>query len=303
VTKDQNLVLVTGSAGFIGSALMRRLEVEGIPAIGLRPGTDLADWEHVKHLADSDVKNLTGLVLKNVTGFDVVVHLASRVQVSLSYEDPRNFLRDNFLSTLHALELARRNSARFVLAGSYVYGIPQYLPVDERHPTSAISPYMASKLMAEDLCATYHRDFGVPVVILRTFNAIGPRQRGYFLFPKILEGLAVGRISLGDPEARRDFVYIDDVVEAFVAALAWRGSAFEVFNIGSGSSVAVAAVVDKVIRLSGRAAKVEYERHARPSEIPNTVADIRKAAQLLKWKPKIPFETAIRRMLEAQENG
>jgi len=303
VTKDQNLALVTGSAGFIGSALMRRLEAEGIPAIGLRPGTDLADWEHVKHLAGSDVKNLTGLVLKNVTGFDAVVHLASRVQVSLSYEDPRNFLRDNFLSTLYALELARRNSARFVLAGSYVYGIPQYLPVDERHPTSAISPYMASKLMAEDLCATYHRDFGVPVVILRTFNAIGPRQRGDFLFPKILEGLAVGRISLGDPEARRDFVYIDDVVEAFVAALAWRGSAFEVFNIGSGSSVAVAAVVDKVIRLSGRAAKVEYDRHARPSEIPNIVADIRKAAQLLKWKPKIPFETAIRRMLEAQENG
>jgi len=285
VTKDGNGVLVTGSSGFIGSALTRRLAAERVPAVGLGLGIDLAEWDQIK----------------NLTGFNAVIHLAARTDLASAYQDPRGFLRNNFLAALHALELARLNHARFILASSYVYGIPQYLPIDEVHPTSGLNPYMASKLMAEDLCAGYQRDFGVPVVVLRIFNAIGPGQKGDFLFPKILRGLAEGRISLGDPRPRRDFVYIDDVVDACIAALAWSDSAFEAFNIGSGSSISVEQAVDMVVRLNGRVSAVEYETPSKPPETPDTVADIRKAARLLRWSPRVAMEDAIRRMLEAQE--
>jgi nucleoside-diphosphate-sugar epimerase len=160
---------------------------------------------------------------------------------------------------------------------------------------------MASKLMSENLGAHYQRDFGVPVVVLRIFNAIGPGQRGDFLFPKILRGLAQGRIRLEDRAPRRDFVYIEDVVDAFVAAISWKDSAWDVFNIGSGGSVSVGQAVDLVLRLSGRAAAVDYQRPVRPAEIPETIADIRKASRLLGWKPRVTLEDGIRRMLQAQE--
>jgi UDP-glucose 4-epimerase len=285
VTAGGKLVLVTGSAGFIGSALMQRLAAAGIPAVGYPPSANLAQWDQVQKLE----------------GFETIIHLAARTRVALSYEDPRTFLGENFLATLNLLELARRNQARFILASSYVYGVPQYLPVDVHHPTSALNPYMASKLMSENLGAHYQRDFGVPVVVLRIFNAIGPGQRGDFLFPKILRGLAQGRIRLEDRAPRRDFVYIEDVVDAFVAAISWKDSAWDVFNIGSGGSVSVGQAVDLVLRLSGRAAAVDYQRPVRPAEIPETIADIRKASRLLGWKPRVTLEDGIRRMLQAQE--
>jgi nucleoside-diphosphate-sugar epimerase len=278
-------VLVSGCAGFIGSALVRRLTADGVQVIGLGPDAGLTEWNRVK----------------NVTGFDAVVHLAARSHVPSSYQIPHTFHSDNFLTTLNMLELARLNQGRFILASSYVYGIAQYLPVDERHPVSANNPYMASKLIAEELCASYHRDFGVPVVILRTFNVFGPGQRPGFLIPTILNGLAEGRISLGDPTPRRDFTYIDDAVEAYCAAINWRDSSFEIFNIGSGISISVEKLVEMVQRLSGLTVEVEYHSHARPSDIPEILANIRKATQLLAWAPRVTLEEGIRRVLETRD--
>ena len=287
MTANPGPILVTGSDGFIGSALMARLLAHGYSAIGLGRDLDLSDWEQVQN---------AGATLS----VDTVIHLAARTFVPESYNDPRAFYRNNFLSTLNALELARCRQARFVLAGTPVYGTPQYLPVDELHPTSPANPYMAGKIIAEQLCAGYRRDFGLPVVVLRLFNVFGPGQRGDFLLPRILNGLAEGRICLRDPAPRRDFVYIDDVVDAFLSALSFRDSNVEIFNIGSGRSVSVADLAELVLRLSGRAASVEYDGQTRPREIADIVADIRKAGRVLGWAPRITLEDGIRRILAAR---
>lgn len=252
-----------------------------------RNGVDLNDWSAVKDLS----------------GIQAVAHVAGKTYVPPSYESPQLFYRDNLLTTLNLLELARLNGARFVLAGAYVYGVPRYLPVDERHPASALNPYTASKLLSEQLCASYQRDFGVPVTVLRIFNAYGPGQRQEFLIPKIVNGILEGRLALGDPTPRRDFVYIDDVVEALLKALAHESPSSEVFNIGSGQSHSVDQAVGIALRASGRRVPVQYGESLRANEIPDSVADNRKAARVLGWRPSVDLETGIRRMFEAKGAG
>jgi nucleoside-diphosphate-sugar epimerase len=272
-------VLVGGGSGFLGGALVSRLSREGSPHVGVSrsTGVDLTCWDQVEALG----------------GFDVIVNTAGRASVPASYQDPRGFQRENFLTTLNLLELARRTGARFVHAGSYVYGAPRYLPIDEAHPLAAQNPYGASKLLAERLCSDYHRDFGVPVTVLRIFNAYGPGQRREFLVPTILEGMRAGRVELADARPRRDFVHLDDVVDAFVRGIAWRHAGCEAINVGSGRSTSVAELVEIAVRASGRDVRVHIRDAARPTEIADTVADVRKAAATLGWSPRVDLESGI----------
>jgi nucleoside-diphosphate-sugar epimerase len=278
-------VLVAGCSGFIGSALVSRLARDGSSPAGVSrsTGIDLTCWDRVR----------------TSTGFDVVVNAAGRASVPESYRDPLGFHRDNFLSTLHLLELARLSGARFVHAGSYVYGTPRYLPIDESHPIAAHSPYTASKILAERLCADYHRDFGVPVTVLRIFNVYGPGQRQGFLVPTILEGIRSGTVELADTTPRRDFVHLDDVVDALARAIAWQHEGCEVINIGSGRSTSVAELVGIAVRASGRDVPVRVRNAPRPTEIPDAVADVRKAAVTLGWRPRVDLESGVAHLVRS----
>jgi len=279
------VVVVSGVDGFIGSALACRLRALGVAVTGLGREVDLTQPECTAGLS----------------GVRAIIHLAAHSSVTESYQNPHRYFQDNYLATLNLLELARLQKARFILAGSYVYGNPQYLPVDERHPTAAFNPYAASKLMSEALCSAYHQNFGVPVTILRIFNVFGPGQRGSLLLPTILSGLDAGRVSLGERTPRRDFVYVDDVTDAFVAALKWDGAAYEIFNIGSGRSISVEEVVENIRKFSGNAFEVHYEKPPRPTEIPDVRADIRKAEEVLGWKARVDFETGIQKILDTRK--
>jgi nucleoside-diphosphate-sugar epimerase len=271
--------LVAGCSGFIGAALVSRLARDGSSHVGVSrsTGIDLTCWDRVQAL----------------TGFDVVVNVAGRTSVAASWQDPLGFQRENFLSTLNLLELARRSGARFVHAGSYVYGTPRYLPIDESHPLAAHNPYAASKITAERLCADYHRDFGVPVTLLRIFNAYGPGQRQEFLVPTILEGIRSGTVELADTTPRRDFVHVDDVVDALARAVAWQHAGCEAINVGSGRSTSVAELVGIAVRASGREVRLHVRNAPRASEIPDVVADVRKAAATLGWRPRVELERGI----------
>jgi nucleoside-diphosphate-sugar epimerase len=282
-------VLVAGSTGFIGSALVARLRSGGASVTGasLALGVDVTDWNRVAPL----------------DGFDAVVNVAGRTFVPSSREEPHLFFRDNFLVTLNLLELARRLGARYVHAGSYVYGAPRYLPVDERHPTGAHNPYAASKLHAERLCLDYARDFGVRVVVLRLFNVYGRGQREDFLIPKIVAGVRAGSLTLEDPAPRRDFVHVDDVVEAFARSLTWNGASSDVFNVGSGVSTSVEALAEIAVRAAAWPVDVRFIGRSRPSEIPDVVADIGKAAKVLDWRPRVDIEEGIASLVRATEGG
>jgi UDP-glucose 4-epimerase len=282
-------VLVAGSAGFIGRVVATELRSAGVAVVdaGRQNGVDLTSWDSVSALPPCGA----------------IVHLAGRTYVPDSFADPLPFFHDNVVSTLHLLEHARRNGSAFVLASAYVYGRPLYLPIDESHPVSAGSPYTASKIMAEDLCRAYHRDFRMPLVILRIFNVYGAGQRSRFLVPTIVNGLRDGTVRLGDAAPRRDFVHVDDVAGACLAALRLHDSDAEAFNIASGRSVSVGELVDMLGRLSGCSAAVHYTGVERRGEIADVVADIGKAARLLGWAPRVDLETGLQRTLDAAWRG
>jgi UDP-glucose 4-epimerase len=282
-------VLVTGSDGFVGRALIRRLRRDGYPLteFDLARGSDITRWEQVRHTEP----------------FDVAVHLAARTFVPDSFRAPHEFFRTNVTGTLNLLELARRRGARVVYASAYVYGRPRYLPIDEAHPVQALNPYTASKLLGEDLCRSYHRDSGVPVVILRAFNVYGPGQRPEFLIPRIVQALPDGEVRLADPAPRRDWLYLDDAVAAYAKAVEFDAEPWAVFNVGAGRSHSVREVTDMVRRQWGRPFNVQYEGRRREGEIDDLVADCRRIGAALGWRPAVDLAEGIRRMLAETFGG
>jgi UDP-glucose 4-epimerase len=270
-------IAVTGSGGFLGSRLVNRLKEDRhhVLSIDLSDGYNLTNWEQVK----------------DIPPFDAMIHLAGLSFVPESYRSPREFYTTNLLVTLHALELCRIHNARIIYASSYVYGIPKYLPIDEQHPVSAYNPYAQTKLMGEEMCRAYTRDFSVPNVIFRMFNLYGPGQSGSFLIPMIVNQAKTGRIQLRDPKPRRDFVYIDDVVEAYRLAVNYTGNSITL-NIGSGESHSVEEIVSLTC-LELPECEIIYTGSDRPVDIPDTIADCRLAAEILGWHPQVAFSTGL----------
>ena len=198
-------VLVTGSAGFIGRHLTKELELAGACVIGC----DMVNgWD----LTDRDV-------FKKIESADMVFHLAARASVPLSWKDPKETARINVQGTENILEYCRINDVtKLVFPSTYVYGIPEYLPVDEKHPINPSNPYAQSKLDGEALCSEYSKEQGISCTILRPFNIFGPGQNMDFLIPTIISQLKKGIVQLADPEPKRDLLYLKDAVRAFMAS-------------------------------------------------------------------------------------
>lgn len=275
--------LITGSDGFVGKHLVKSLKAQGAEVIGIdaRSGIDIRDWNQIK----------------NVEDVDIVCHLAAIMYVPFSWKHPHILYEVNVLGTLNILEYCRiHNIKKFIFASSYLYGTPKYLPIDEKHPVDLVNPYSRSKKIAEDLCKGYSEDFGLNLLILRFFNIYGSGQNEDFLIPLIMKQLKKGKIVLDDPEPKRDYLYIDDAIEAYIKASAFDKSNFEMFNIGSGISYSVDEIVKQMIMISGRNITVNYRNKRRKNEIMKTVADISKAKKLLDWKPKIDLDEGIKKL-------
>jgi nucleoside-diphosphate-sugar epimerase len=181
---------------------------------------------------------------------------------------------------------------------TYVYGAPQYLPIDERHPVLPNSPYNHSKYLAEQLCQFYNRVFDSPVVILRPFNIFGPGQAPHFIVPAILGQLlddSRQEIQLMDLAPERDYVYVDDVVDALVSSLARPGC--EVYNLGTGSSVSVLALAEAVMEAAQRKKPISSKGSVRKNEVTNIVASIQKAHAELGWTPRVDLREGLSRIL------
>jgi UDP-glucose 4-epimerase len=282
-------ILVTGSSGFVGKNLVEELKRQGAEVLTLTEHDgrriDIRDQQRVKGITN-EIRNI-----------DMVYHLAAITSVPFSFENPGETYEVNVLGTLNILELCRLcNADKIVFASSYVYGQPQYVPIDEEHPLQPTNPYMRSKILGEELCRAYNTDFGVKCIILRPFNIYGVGQGKNFLIPSIIAQLRYGKIELKDPEPKRDFIYISDVIEAYIKAGEFKGD-FEVFNIGYGESYSVKEITEKIVQLYGKDVKINYKNERRKNEIMDTVAEIRKAKEKLGWEPSVNIDTGLKSML------
>lgn len=276
-------VAVTGSSGFIGKHLVTTLKMRKFEVfeIDISDGYDLTDPECLKFLPP----------------VDHIVHLAARSFVPLSFETPYIYYRDNYLTTLNLLERARKDKSKVVFFSSYLYGNPNYLPIDEKHPLAPHNPYAQSKLICEKLCEGYHRDFSVPIIVFRPFNIYGPGQNKSFLISKIIDQLKTGDVHLEDSKPRRDFIHVIDIVHAVIKAIESKISGYEVFNLGSGESVSISDLADKILSITKSKHRVFFSEKERKGEVMDSVADIRKARTLLSWDPLINISEGIKTII------
>jgi nucleoside-diphosphate-sugar epimerase len=304
-------VLVTGAAGFIGSHLVERLAQMGAHVRAYVHDNSRSDWgwldrlsplpnggsleRHAGDLADHD--HVKGAV----SGMRTVFHLGAQISIPKSYAEPGLFISSNVIGTFNVLAACRESGVeRMVLAStSEVYGSARYLPMDEEHPLQAQSPYAATKIAAEKLVESYHRSFGTPGVVLRPFNTFGPRQSARAIIPTIIsQALWSDTIELGSIAPLRDFNYVSNTVDAFLAAASAPGVEGQVFNAGSGRSVTMGEVAEMACRLIGRDLPVvSREERVRPetSEVDRRQANPERATATLGWKPKVTLEEGLER--------
>lgn len=279
-------ILITGYNGFIGSHLVKELSNTAHELIlaDLSNGIDICQWDQMK-----DISNL-----------DAVIHLANLSFVPASYQEPKRFYETNYLSTLNMLELCRLNKAKLIYFSSYMYGHPQYQPIDENHPMQAYNPYSQTKLICEKLCEGYNRDFGVEITIFRPFNIYGNGQHPDFLIPSIIKQAKEGSITIKDDRPKRDYIHVEDVVRAVLAAIKnWNKSAsIDVFNIGSGVSHSVNEIVKMVQEIAENPIDYHCTHETRPNEVMDTIADISKIQQTLDWAPEISLRRGLEKLMK-----
>ena len=276
------IVAVTGSEGFVGKELVKALLLDNHQVVEI----DFSKGISVTNESDCN----------KIPYFDVMVHLAAKNYVPDSYNMPREFYHVNFIGTLNMLELCRKYNARFIFTSSYVYGIPHYLPIDENHPLMAFNPYADSKIKGEELCHSYQRFFNINSVIIRPFNIYGRSQQENFLISTIFNQAKNGVINLQDSKPKRDYIYIDDVIAAYLKTINNQELKSEIFNLGSGISYSVQEVTEMVNRYFNDTLKIHFSENSRPNEVMDTVANIENAKNKLNWFPSISLEEGIRRI-------
>ena len=279
-------IAVAGSDGFVGKHVCAQLEQQGheIVRIDLAQGFDLSDPK----------------AHESIPEVDCFIHLANLVYVPGSYENPALYYRVNYMTTLNALEVCRKYTARLVYISSYVYGPPQYLPVDEKHPVCPFNPYAQTKVICEKLCEGYHRDFGVKVSIVRPFNIYGVGQKGMLLIPEIIGQLKDGKeeIHLKASSPRRDYINVVDVASA-IFTCAMSKEEYGVYNACSGESVSVKEITEIINRYLKKKVRFSFSASDRPNEVDESRGSCEKL-KAIGWTASINFEAGIKELLQSE---
>jgi NAD dependent epimerase/dehydratase len=306
-------VLVTGAGGFIGSHLCHALVDRGAKVTALCRYTSRRDEGNLVALPAAvraqievqfgDMRD-RDFVGRLVAGADAVFNLAASISVPYSFVAPREVVMTNVEGALNVLSAAVGTNARILqMSSSEVYGTAQYTPIDERHPLDAQSPYAASKVGADKLAESFHKSFGVPVVIARPFNTYGPRQSLRAVIPVVVaQALAGGELTLGSLTPTRDFVYVGDTVEGLIRLLSSDAATQGLtFNIATGRDISVADVVTMVGELLGRELRVRSaDERMRPqkSEVHQLLGDPAKLRELTGWSPQTELRTGLAAVVE-----
>jgi nucleoside-diphosphate-sugar epimerase len=309
---DFSEILVTGGAGFIGSHIVDRLLKEGFKVrvldnLSTGEKKNLAQHQNKKtfQFIEGDIRNLE-LVKKAVRGVDAVIHEAALVSVTRSVENPLLSNEINVTGTLNLLKAsADAHVKRFVLASSCaVYGDTETLPNHEKLAPKPLSPYAVDKLAAENYAKVFYDVFGLETVSLRYFNVYGPRQKyGPYsgVISIFINCLLENKFPTiyGGGEQTRDFVNVEDVVEANMLALARREAVGEVFNISTGEPITINKITETLQKIMGKSLLKPVHAEPRPGDIKHSYGDITKARRNLGYKPKVQLEKGLSELVKS----
>jgi UDP-glucuronate 4-epimerase len=306
-------ILVTGGAGFIGSHLVEKLLAAGHEVAVLDDFNDFYDPQ-IKHANIAGfAKDVTihhvdlrdGASVRNLfhrEKFETVAHLAARAGVRPSIQHPQLYYDTNISGTLHLLDAASVTKVeRFIFASSSsVYGASKTVPFSEdQHLTQTLSPYAATKIAGEFLCSTFSHLYQMRVIALRYFTVYGPRQRPDLAIHQFTRRIHAGQPidQFGDGSTRRDYTYIDDVIQGTMAALKYDGPLFDIFNLGESETIQLQDLIGAIENALGKKAKINpLPEHA--GDMPLTCADISKARKLLGYNPTTRFSDGLPRFID-----
>ncbi|MBZ0165171.1 MAG: NAD-dependent 4,6-dehydratase LegB [Candidatus Omnitrophica bacterium] len=304
-------VLVTGADGFIGSHLTEKLVALGAKVTAFSFYNSFNTWGWMdtfpKKTLDKievftgDIRDPNG-VLTAAKDCEVIFHLAALIGIPFSYHSPDSYVDTNVKGTLNVLQAARQLGVKKVVhtSTSEVYGTAQQVPITEDHPINPQSPYAATKSAADSLALSFYRSFDLPVTVLRPFNTFGPRQSARAVIPTVLAQVHAGRktIKMGNLDVTRDFNYVDNTVDSFLAVAQSAKTNGEVINSGSGVETSLQEMVETVREITGAKFRVQTDKkRLRPakSEVERLVCSAQKLKNLTGWTPTVDFKSGMRK--------
>jgi len=306
-------ILVTGGAGFIGSHLVEKLLSLGHKVAILDDFNDFYDPQIKRQNIAAVAKDVAihhldlrdGGAVRNLfhrEKFEAIAHLAARAGVRPSIQNPQLYYDTNVDGTLHLLDAARVTGVeRFIFASSSsVYGNSKSVPFSEdRQLIQTLSPYGATKIAGEFLCSTYSHLYGIRMVALRYFTVYGPRQRPDLAIHQFTQKIHAGKPidQFGDGTTRRDYTYIDDIIQGTMAAFKYDGPMFDIFNLGESETIQLRDLIAGIENALGGKATIN-RLPEQPGDMPVTYADISKARKLLGYNPSTRLSDGLPRFIE-----
>lgn len=304
-------ILVTGGTGFIGSHLCELL---------VRKGYEVTAFDryninyNLGNLENSDYKKHIKFIFGDIRDFDsvekaakkadIIMHLAALIGIPYSYNSPLAYIKTNIEGTYNILEAAKKLKTNQVIvtSTSEVYGTAQQVTMNEKHPLVGQSPYAASKIAADQLAISYFRSFKLPVKIIRPFNTFGPRQSSRAIIPTvILQALNNKNIKLGNLRPTRDFLYVEDTVNAYLEIMKCKKLIGEVVNVGTGREISIKKIVELIKKFSYSNPKILVDE-SRVRKDSSEVLRLRCDSSLLKrmtnWKVSKKFEDGLKETIK-----
>ena len=312
-------VLVTGADGFIGSHLTEELVKKGYNVRAFCFYNSFNSWGWLDTFNKDTLKNIdvfTGDirdpngVREAMKGIDVVFHLAALIAIPFSYHSPDSYVDTNIKGTLNVLQAGKFLGTKRILvtSTSEVYGTAKYVPIDENHPYQGQSPYSATKIGADRLAESFYRSFDMPISIVRPFNTFGPRQSARAIIPTIISQLLSDKteIKLGSLTPTRDFNYVKDTVNGFIAISESDKTIGQEINIATQKEISMEDVAKTIINIINPKAKIVCdEDRLRPknSEVERLLGSNKKIKELTSWQQKYTFEDGIKETIEWFRNN